>query len=293
MYACVSCSTAIGRARSSRSAFTFIARISRATSFKMRELCDELDSCSIRSSPLHAGREGGESVDAALRGGPGSHERLVISPAKPRRFTDDGVSVEDCQYRKNRRRSISTAVSRLCCAVYDQDKIIADDIPDDRFGGVDGAQIPPAVLRTCMARNLHLVYTGVRRRVSKRRRYGFSARFIASSRSRTQDRPSGLRRARRRASAEGRGLWIWLEALRLGRRGSGRPEKYFNALIDGRAGIRRGFSRLRGSPNARRRKSAPVADGGSVRLWPTHDIYVSELRRMAELVGSAPEHGLA
>jgi hypothetical protein len=31
----------------------------------------------------------------------------------------------------------------------------------------------------------------------------------------------------------------------------------------------------------------------AVRLLPTHDIYVSEMRRMAELTGSAPEHGLA
>jgi hypothetical protein len=87
---------------------------------------------------------------------------------------------------------------------------------------------------------------------------------------------------------------LGLQALRLGDEGLGEAEKYFNALVDGAPEFAEGFfqaARVAERKQAQDRARSLMAE--AVRLLPTHDIYVNELRRMAGLVGSAPAHGLA
>jgi hypothetical protein len=109
--------------------------------FKMRELCDELG---FLFDPVIAAfmpaEKAAESVDGRIAEADRDlHERLVISPAKTAEiYRTDGVSVADFQYRKNRTTINFDGSVSLCCAVNDQDKIIAHDI-HRRSGGVDGA----------------------------------------------------------------------------------------------------------------------------------------------------------
>jgi hypothetical protein len=266
--------------------------------FKMRELCDELG---FLFDPVIAAfmpaEKAAESVDGRIAEADRDlHERLVISPAKTAEiYKTDGVSVADCQYRKNRTTINFDGSVSLCCAVYDQDKIIADDILTIAPEELTARKYRQPFCGTCMARNLHLLYTGVPAagleeeaiRVlgplydqfqEQNLKIGHPDYVVLDGELRLKDEVYGF----------------GLEALRLGDEGLGEAEKYFNALVDGAPEFAEGFfqaARVAERQHAQDRARSLMAE--AVRLFPTHDIYVSEMRRMAELTGSAPEHGLA
>src|SRR5262249_16443438 len=131
---------------------------------RMREMCDELG---FVFNPVIAAFMPAEKAAAVVDGRIDAAdrdllERLVIPTAKTAEiYPTEGTTVHHCQYRKNRTTINFDGSAALCCAVYEQDKVIADDVLTVTRDELTARKYRQPFCGTCMARNLHLVYTGV------------------------------------------------------------------------------------------------------------------------------------
>lgn len=265
---------------------------------KMRELCDELG---FLFDPVIAAfmpaEKAADQVDGRIAEADRPlHEMLVISMARTAEiYRAEGVTTQDCQYRKNRTTINFDGSVSLCCAVFGEDKIIANDILATARDELTARKYRQPFCATCMARNLHLLYTGVpaagleaeaehvlgplyREFQEQNRKIGHPDYVVLDGELRLKDEiyNSGM------------------EALQRGDDGLDDAKKCFDALIGGAPEFAEGFfqaARVAERQGAADRACSLFAE--AVRLLPTHDLYRSELQRMTERAISAPDPTLA
>jgi hypothetical protein len=265
--------------------------------FKMRELCDELG---FLFDPVIAAfmpaEKAVDSIDGRIAEADRAlHDALVIPMARMADiYRVGGVTVEDCQYRKNRTTINFDGSVSLCCAVYDQDKIIASDMLTVTHDELTARKYRQPFCETCMARNLHLVYTAVSTaglEEEATRVLGPLYQEFQEQNRRIGNPDYVVLDGELRLKNEVYQLGI--EALQHGNEGLDDAFKLFNALVEGAPEFAEGF--FQAGRVAERRGSLVRACSlmaEAVRLLPTHDLYRNELQRMRELNTSAPSHGL-
>lgn len=252
---------------------------------KMRELCDELG---FLFDPVIASfmpaEKAADNVDGHIAPADQDlHDILVIPMSRIAQiYREEGITVEDCHYRKSRTSINFDGSVSLCCAVYDRDKIIADD-----FLAVDAEDLRQRkyghdFCGTCMKRNLHLLYTavpsaGIEREAERvlgplysefleeNRKIGSSDYVIFDNAFLSKD------------EAYRRGI----EALHRGGSKLDEAETYFNALVCYTPEFGEGFfqaARIAERKGAMTRARELMAEAS--RLAPDHDLYRKEFIRL-------------
>ena len=131
---------------------------------RMRELCDELG---FVFAPVLAAYMPAEKAAEAISGNPSENDRklldnLVLAPALwEKTYNDESIFTPDCQYRKDRTAINFDGSVPLCCAVYEDDKIIARDFTTMPMADIVERKYSHSFCATCMSHGLHQVYTGV------------------------------------------------------------------------------------------------------------------------------------
>ena len=131
---------------------------------KMRELCDELQ---FLFDPVLASFMPAEKAVAAVDDKIAPADRsiidnLVLSPKRWHELYEaEGIRLDDCQYRKDRTTINFDGTVSLCCAVYDADKIIADDFVSVPVEELRRRKYSQKFCESCMSRSMHQLFTGV------------------------------------------------------------------------------------------------------------------------------------
>ena len=131
---------------------------------KMRELCDDLE---FIFAPVIATMMPAEkAVDLVEDRGSAEdqemNEQFVISMSQWRDlYRSDSKSLGDCQFRQHRTTINFDGSVSLCCAVYDDDKKVADSFLDSRPGEITRRQYAHEFCGSCMKNEMFKLYTGV------------------------------------------------------------------------------------------------------------------------------------
>ncbi len=131
---------------------------------KIRELCDELG---FIFDPVIATLMPAEKAVAAVDSIVANSDRdlvdnLVISVQQWRDFYEaEGIRLPDCQYRKDRTTINFDGTVSLCCAVFDPDKLIAEDFLALPRAELQRRKYGQAFCTTCMSHGMHQLFTGV------------------------------------------------------------------------------------------------------------------------------------
>jgi MoaA/NifB/PqqE/SkfB family radical SAM enzyme len=252
---------------------------------KMRELCDELGFLfdPVLASFMPA-EKAAENIDGHIAPADQALHDILVVPMRriAEIYRNDGITVDDCHYRKSRTSINFDGSVSLCCAVYDRDKIIADD-----FLAVDAEDLRRRKYShdfcgTCMKRNLHLLYTAVPsvglEQEAERVLGPLYSEFLEENRKiGSFDYVIFDNAFLSKDEAYQRGM----DALRAGGKKLDEAEAYFDALVSYTPEFGEGFfqaARIAEKKGAMTRARALMAE--AARLAPDHDLYRKEFIRL-------------
>ncbi|GIK80203.1 MAG: hypothetical protein BroJett024_13080 [Alphaproteobacteria bacterium] len=249
---------------------------------KMRELCDELG---FLFDPVIASFMPAEKAAKCIDGEVAAADRALLDNLViPMRriaeiYREEGIRLTDCDYRRLRTSINFDGSVSLCCAVYDRNKIIADD-----FLTIDAEELRQRKYAhdfcgTCMKRNLHMLYTavpsaGIEKEAEAVLGPLYSA-YLAETRRTGYVMFEGQSIPKDEAYRRG------MEALRRGGRSLDVAEAYFNALIKDTPEFGEGFfqaARIAERKGALDRARTLMAEAS--RLAPDHELYRAEAQRL-------------
>lgn len=249
---------------------------------KMRELCDELG---FLFDPVIASfmpaEKAVKNIDGEIAPADRAlHDNLVIPMRRIAEiYRAEGATLADCDYRRLRTSINFDGSVSLCCAVYDRDKIIADDFLAIGADELRRRKYGHDFCATCMKRNLHMLYTAVPSAGIEQEAEAVLGPLYSAF----------LQEARRTGCVIFKGQSIpkdeayrrGMAALRRGGRSLDMAEAYFNALIQYTPEFGEGFfqaARIAEKKGALDRARALMAEAS--RLAPEHELYRAEARRL-------------